>query len=98
MKRLMIAALASLLAAGAQPLAAQPQCRQERAAAPAVEHLRHLLATARFVAYQPTSLQVMDGRVQEADAESVRADLTVLRTRFDALLTYDAIHGTQRIA
>lgn len=29
---------------------------------------------------------------------SVRADLTVLRTRFDALLTYDAIHGAQRIA
>ena len=28
----------------------------------------------------------------------MRVDLTVLRTRFDALVTYDAIHGAQRIA
>jgi hypothetical protein len=62
MKRFTIAALAAWLAMGARPLAAQPQCRQDPAAAPAVQHLRQLLATARFVAYQPTSLRVIDGR------------------------------------
>ena len=54
----------------------------------------------RFVAYhQPTSLKVVNGRVTPADADaSISApDLTVLRARFDALITYDAIHGAQQI-
>ena len=63
MNRFTIAALASWLVSGALPLAVQPQCRQDPAAAPPVQHLCHLLATARFIAYQPTSLRVIDGRV-----------------------------------
>jgi exo-beta-1,3-glucanase (GH17 family) len=51
----------------------------------------------RFIAYQPTSLKVIDGRVTDADAASIRADLEQLREHFDALITYDAIHGTQVI-
>jgi len=59
--------------------------------------LRDAMAQGRFIAYQPSSLQVIDGRFVEADAASIRADLTQLRERFDALITYDAIHGAQQI-
>jgi exo-beta-1,3-glucanase (GH17 family) len=59
--------------------------------------LRVAMAQGRFIAYQPTSLQVIDGRVTEADVASIRADLTQLRERFDGLITYDAIHGAQQI-
>jgi exo-beta-1,3-glucanase (GH17 family) len=55
------------------------------------------MAQGRFVAYQPTALRVIDGRVSEADVGSIRADLTQLRERFDGLITYDAIHGAQQI-
>ena len=59
--------------------------------------LRAAMAQGRFIAYQPTSLRVFDGRVTEADPASIRADLTQLRERFDALITYDAVHGAQQI-
>ena len=59
--------------------------------------LRVAMAQGRFIAYQPTSLQVIDGRVTEADGASIRADLTQLRERFDGLITYDAVHGAQQI-
>jgi exo-beta-1,3-glucanase (GH17 family) len=59
--------------------------------------LRDAMAQGRFIAYQPSSLQVIDGRFIEADAASIRADLTQLRERFDGLITYDAIHGAQQI-
>ena len=45
------------------------------------------LAHGRFVAYQPTSLQVRNGRVTPADPASIRANLTMLRPRFDSLVT-----------
>jgi len=63
-----------------------------------VERLRAALAQGRFVAYQPTSLKVIDGHVTPADPESIRADLEVLRPKFDGLITYDATHGTESIA
>jgi hypothetical protein len=75
----------------------QPQCQLHRAAQPAVTRLQTAMAQGRFIAYQPISLQVVDGRSTEADANSIRADLTELRTRFDALITYDAVHGAQEI-
>ena len=59
--------------------------------------LREAMAQGRFIAYQPTALQVIDGRFIEADAASIRMDLKELRQRFDALITYDAIHGAQQI-
>ena len=59
--------------------------------------LREAMAQGRFIAYQPISLRVIDGRVNDADAEGIRADLTQLRARFDSLITYDAIHGAQQI-
>ena len=59
--------------------------------------LREAMAQGRFIAYQPTALKVIDGRFTEADAASIRMDLKELRQRFDALITYDAIHGAQQI-
>ncbi len=55
------------------------------------------MATGRFVAYQPTSLRVVDGRVSAAEPASVRADLRVLRSRFDGLITYTALQGAEAI-
>ena len=49
----------------------------------------------RFVAYQPTSLKVANGVVSTADPAAIRADLAVLRKKFDALITYDAIHARE---
>jgi exo-beta-1,3-glucanase (GH17 family) len=78
--------------------AAQAVCAHSGTAAAALGRLRIYLAQARFVTYEPTSLEVRDGRVHEAEADSIRADLTLLRSRFDALITYDAVHGAQQIA
>jgi exo-beta-1,3-glucanase (GH17 family) len=76
--------------------AAEPVCHHGKSAA--LAQLRSALAQARFVAYEPTSLQVSAGRVTGANAESIRADLKVLRTHFDALVTYDAVHGAEAIS
>jgi exo-beta-1,3-glucanase (GH17 family) len=67
------------------------------AAAPALARLRATMAAGRFVAYQPTSLRVIDGRATRAGAASIRADLGALRPYFDGLITYDAIHGAEQI-
>lgn len=72
-------------------------CERSPAAAPSLARLREALRYGRFVAYEPTSLSVTDGRVTGADPESIRADLTALRPRFDSLITYDAIHGAESI-
>ena len=84
-------------AAGVSAAPANPQCQSPRAAQPAVTRLRDAMAQGRFIAYQPISLRVVDGRVTDADANGIRADLTQLRARFDSLITYDAIHGAQQI-
>ncbi len=72
-------------------------CPANPQALPGLVRLRSALAEGRFVAYQPTSLRVIDGRVTPADPASIREDLRVLRSRFDALITYDAVHGAQSI-
>jgi exo-beta-1,3-glucanase (GH17 family) len=84
-------------AAGTGAAPANPQCSSSPAARPAVTRLRDAMAQGRFMAYQPISLRVVDGRVTDADADGIRADLTELRPRFDSLITYDAIHGAQQI-
>ncbi len=83
-------------AADAAVSAAAPAVCNHRPAA-ALARLREALAHGRFVAYQPTSLQVTNGRVTAADPASIRADLAVLRPRFDSLVTYDALHGAENI-
>jgi exo-beta-1,3-glucanase (GH17 family) len=92
------AVIACFLIAGAHARAATPPvCSRSPPASPGLERLRVALAQARFVTYQPTSLQVIDGHSTSASADSIRADLQVLRPRFDALVTYDAVHGAQAI-
>jgi exo-beta-1,3-glucanase (GH17 family) len=88
---------AAALTAPAAP-AAQALCHRLPAGAAGMTRLRTALAAGRFIAYQPTSLTVSDGRTTSADAGSIRADLTPLRARFDSLITYDAIHGGELIA
>ena len=84
-------------AGGVSAARANPQCSSRPAAQPAVTRLREAMAQGRFTAYQPLSLRVVEGRVTDADADGIRADLTALRPRFDSLITYDAIHGAQQI-
>ena len=86
-----------LFCVGLPAAAAQTHCPPHPGAQPAVERLRTAMAQGRFIAYQPTSLKVFDGRATDADAASIRADLTQLRARFDGLITYGAIHGAQQI-
>lgn len=61
------------------------------------ERLEAAMAAGRFIAYEPTSLQVTNGRVTPAEPGSIRADLEVLRPRFDGLITYSSINGAQAI-
>jgi exo-beta-1,3-glucanase (GH17 family) len=84
-------------AAGMGAAWANPQCQSNPAAQPALTRLRAAMTRGRFIAYQPISLRVVDGRVSAADADGIRDDLTQLRARFDSLITYDAIHGAQQI-
>lgn len=75
----------------------QPTCTRNALATAAVDHLRTAMAQGRFVAYEPTSLRVVDGRPTPADPAGIRADLAVLRPRFDSLITYGALHGAEQI-
>lgn len=76
---------------------ASTACHVSQASAPELARLRAALAQGRFVAYQPTSLQVVNGQVVRADPASIRADLTALRAKFDSLITYDSVHGAEGI-
>jgi exo-beta-1,3-glucanase (GH17 family) len=90
-----VALWAVFFVSGAQ--AAQPVCGKYAAAAPAVTRLREAMAHGRFVAYPPTSLQVTNGGATHADPDSIRADLKVLRPRFDSLITYGSTNGAEAI-
>lgn len=59
--------------------------------------LRNVMATGRFVAYQPTALKAINGKLTQADDASIRADLAVLRPWFDGLITYGAYNGNERV-
>ena len=73
-------------------------CRAEPDVQPSLAHLANRMAHGRFVAYQPTALQIIDGRATQADEASIADDLTVLRSRFDGLITYGSLNGAERIA
>ena len=94
-----MSALATLtLVSGARAAApGPPTCGKSAAAAPAVARLRDAIAHGRFIAYEPTSLHVINGAATNADPGSIRTDLQVLRPRFDSLITYDSIHGAEAI-
>jgi exo-beta-1,3-glucanase (GH17 family) len=92
-----VALWAALFLPGAPVQAAQPSCGQYAPAAPAVKRLRDAMARGRFIAFQPTSLQATNGQLTHADPESIRADLQVLRPRFDSLITYGSNSGAEAI-
>src|SRR5262249_46373531 len=73
-------------------------CVQRPGAARSVSTLEATMTDGRFIAYHPTSLQLIDGAWTEADGASMRDDLALLRKRFDGLITYSAAHGADRVA
>lgn len=77
---------------------AAPVCAVRPQAQPALTALEAVMARGRFVTYQPTSLQIWDGRPTSADDASMEQDLKTLRPRFDGLITYSALNGAERIA
>lgn len=95
--RLALVTLISVLVCPTAAAAAACPNRQDRPASASVKAIRQVMATGRFVAYQPTSLQVINGRLTQADAASIREDLQVLRPRFDGLITYGATNGAEKI-
>ena len=97
--RLALSAFAAVavLTVGSGASAAPGGCPQRAAVAPGLVRLRAALAHGRIVAYEPTALRVVNGQVTSADTASIRADLAALRPRFDALITYDAMHGAEQI-
>lgn len=94
MRHLIIALLLFLV----PPLAhAAPLCAARSEAAPALAQLSDVMETGRFIAYQPTSLRVINGVLEQADPESIREDLQTLRPWFDGLITYGAEKGAETI-
>ena len=91
------AALSLLITATNLVAAAPLTCPRNPGALHAITGLRAAMAQGRFIAYQPTSLKVVNGQLTPADPAGIRADLTVLRERFDGLITYDAVHGAEQI-
>ena len=86
-----------VLLPGAAAVPAAPVCAVHERARPALTRLRDVMADGRFVAFQPTALQVIDGRLTRASDHSIRADLAVLRPWFDGLVTYGVLNGAERI-
>jgi hypothetical protein len=89
----------SLLWSSAGAAAALGQTRGADASPSGVDlvPLRRAMASARFVAYQPTGIQAIDGKVSNADEASIRSDLVALKPYFDGLITYSAINGAERV-
>lgn len=86
-----------LLLADVAPVPAAPVCAVREDARAAIQRLRETMESSRFIAYQPTELKVIEGRLTRASAESIRADLVMLRPWFDGLITYGVLNGAERI-
>ena len=92
-----IAAAMTVRATAGSELAATGVCNRSPAAARALDRLEQVMLHGRFVAYPPTSLHMVNGHPTRAEAASIRADLQVLRPRFDGLITYGSIDGAEAI-
>ena len=89
--------LLAMLAALPGLVQATPVCAERPSDRPSLERLRSALAVGRFVAYHPTALEIHAGKARAADPASIRADLALLRARFDGLVTYGALDGHETI-
>ncbi|MGO9798505.1 MAG: hypothetical protein ACLPQ0_03500 [Candidatus Binatus sp.] len=76
---------------------AAPACNRPAKASSALQRLIDVMATGRFVDYDPISFQVINGHSSTADENSILQDLKVLRPRFDGLITYTSTNGAERI-
>ena len=91
-------ALAATFASGlALQAGVAAECHRDRSAGPRLARLQQAMAEGRFVTYEPTSIEVVDGHVTPASAEGIRADLAALRPHFDALVTSEAGHGLEAL-
>ena len=63
----------------------------------AVDRVRTAIDTLRFVAYTPTDLRVVDGRVHPASKAQIRRDLEKLRNDFQGLVTYSSADGVEAV-
>jgi len=59
--------------------------------------LRRAMHRGRFVSYQPTAIRAVNGKLSDADDESITEDLVTLRPWFDGLITYSAANGAERV-
>lgn len=92
--------LAVLLLSGLEHVSAASAryCAPRPNAAHALGQLQHTMANGRLVAYQPTSLQVINGQLTQVNEASIEQDLRTLRPYFDGLITYGSSNGADRIA
>ena len=93
-----VCGLLTVLGAGSTALAASAVCNPHPAAGAALSRLTDVMATGRFVSYQPTALKMFNGVATVADEASIEADLRVLRPHFDGLITYSSGNGAERVA
>jgi exo-beta-1,3-glucanase (GH17 family) len=84
--------LLASVAAGAAPVCHRP------AKPTALDTLRAVMASGRFIAYQPTQIRIYDGVPTQASEASIEADLKALRPFFDGLITYSSMNGAERVA
>ena len=94
--RLLSAALLACLLVPGQA-AAVASCAQRPAARPALSLLSAAMTQGRFVSYQPTQIQIHQGKATRADETGIAADLAVLRPRFDGLILYGVLDGADRV-
>lgn len=62
-----------------------------------VSRVRAAIGSLRFVAYTPTNLTIVSGRVHAASQESIRKDLAILREDFQGLITYSCADGVEEV-
>ncbi len=67
------------------------------AADAAATNLGTVLKNARFMAYTPRSFSVVNGQAQPASLDGITADLRLLRTDFDSLITYSCSNGLELV-
>jgi exo-beta-1,3-glucanase (GH17 family) len=59
--------------------------------------VRAAIDSTRFVAYTPTDLKVVGGRVHAASREAIRKDLALLGRNFQGLITYSCADGVDEV-
>jgi exo-beta-1,3-glucanase (GH17 family) len=61
------------------------------------DSVRAAIGSLRFVAYTPTDLKIVAGKVHAASQESIRKDLAILREDFQGLITYSCADGVEEV-